>query len=71
MVLLCGIVIARICSEPLIIVCVCRCDSAGREDYGSKWSMSALLRHLLEQGMNVAGNTVLYHNCCYCCCCCV
>ena len=32
-----------------------RCDSPGRDDYGSKWSMSALLRHLLKQGINVPG----------------
>ena len=41
-------------------VCVCRCESAGRDDYGSKWSMSALLRHLHSEGRDVAGETIIY-----------
>jgi len=38
-----------------------RCDDPEVEDYGNKWSMSAMLRYLQEAGMDTAGmhgNTV-------------
>ena len=37
-----------------------RCDDSEVEDYGSKWSMSALLRYLQDEGFNVAGNVFFY-----------
>ena len=37
-----------------------RCDDPEVEDYGNKWSMSAMLRYLHEAGMDTAGeHTVL------------
>lgn len=31
---------------------LCSCDDPDVEDYGNKWSMSAMLRYLKQQGMN-------------------
>lgn len=44
----------------VVCVCVCRCETPGRDDYGSKWSMSALLRHLHKEGKDVTGEIPLY-----------
>ena len=37
-----------------------RCDDPEVEDYGNKWSMSAMLRYLQEAGMDTAGMYVCF-----------
>ena len=38
----------------LIHLCLfgCRCTDPGLEDFGNKWSFSALLRHLQKEGVD-------------------
>ena len=39
-----------------------RCDDPEVEDYGNKWSMSAMLRYLQEAGLDTAGEHMVLVN---------
>lgn len=39
-----------------------RCDDPEVEDYGNKWSMSAMLRYLQEAGLDTAGEPTVLVN---------
>lgn len=47
------------CYTVLCGVVTRRCDDPEVEDYGNKWSMSAMLRYLQEAGMDTAGERTI------------
>jgi len=40
------------------MIIVCRCEDPTIEDYGNKWSMSAMLRYLEEEDKDVPSQLV-------------